>query len=290
MSKSRIKIALIAGSLAMVLGAFQNCGQVKFEDTAREKTGVDGSASSVTDPNSPPRLLAPPAQLICDPFAPGNTVDPQLGVEGTLHYSAARLPVSECADQAKCTSRDYIAKGTKVDAALFMSQIYVPTRNFAEGFEVQGAGKLQDQMGRDLVEWFALDLKSQISLSALDADGLYQFAAVSDDGVTLTINGQDVLIDEGEHSPRLKCSDQALPLKKGDLLPFRLTYFQGPRTQISLTLLWRRVEGQALNDCGSSDGYFTGQDSLPQALADRGWKVLKPANFKLKDGYNLCTK
>lgn len=282
MRNSQIKTVAVALALALVLGGFQNCGAVRFQDAGLSK------ANSLDDPNPPQNPPAPPPPVICDPFNPSNIIDPKAGVEGTIHYSQSRLNSAECADPARCTSRDYIAKGTKVDAALFMSQIYVPTRNFADGFDVQGAGKLKDASGADLVEWFALDLSSHITLGAADADGMYQFATVSDDGVTFTANGQDILVDEGEHSPRLKCSDQIVPLKKGDLLPFRLTYFQGPRTQISLTLLWRKIDAQNLADCGSSDGYFTGQDSLPQGLTDRGWKVLKPENFKLKNGSNLC--
>ncbi len=290
MRKSQIKTIAVAGSLALVLGAFQNCGAVRFQDAALNKSSAQGDPDPTANPNPPPPLMPPPAQVICDPFNQSNIIDPKLGIEGTIHYSSARLPTSECADPARCTSRDYIAKGTKIDAALFMSQIYVPTRNFSDGFEVQGAGKLKDANNNDLVEWFALDLGSNITLGAADADGMYQFATVSDDGVTLTANGQDILVDEGEHSPRLRCSGEIVPLKKGDLLPFRLSYFQGPRTQISLTLLWRKIEAQDLADCGSSDGYFTGQDTLPQGLTDRGWKVLKPENFKLKAGSNLCIK
>lgn len=282
MEERRFKRGLIILSLAVGLGAFQNCGEVRFANTD-ENFSV--KSDTPDDPVTPP---GPPPQIICDPFAAGNNIDPKYGIQAALHYTPARLASSDCANPSQCGSRDYIDKGTKYDAAVFMSQVYVPTRNFSDGFEVQGQGKLKDQYNNDLIEWFALDMKSQLTLSDDDAEGMYQFATVSDDGITLTVSGDDVLVDEGEHSPRLKCSSQVVPFKKGDLKPFRLTYFQGPRTQISLTLMWRKIDAQSLADCGTSDGYF-GASGLPASLKDKGWKVLKPQNFKLKDGYNLCS-
>ncbi|MGE4130875.1 MAG: PA14 domain-containing protein [Bdellovibrionales bacterium] len=299
MERRRIKLLFFAVGITSVLLVFQNCGKVKFANktgeaesnqmTSGDPVGVTQGASTAPNPPLVNPPMVTPSNLICDPFESKNRVDPRSGVEGTLHYTQARLPEAECAG-TPCTSRDYIAKGKKVDATLFMSQIFVPTRNFSDGFSVEGQGKLKDENGQDLVEWFATDLKSNFVLRPEDADGDYQFAIISDDGITLTstMDGQDLLVDEGEHSPRLRCSPGVVHMNKSNKVPFRLTYFQGPRTQISLVVMWRKVETSTdLSDCGSSDGYLADQDQLPTTLTSRGWKVLKPGNYLL-DGYNLC--
>lgn len=237
----------------------------------------------------PPPPPPPPTNVVCDPFNQANIIDPKLGIEGTLHSAGARLSTNMCENNSQCTSRDYVKLGTKIDAVLFLSQVYVPTRNFTVGFSPEGQPALQDANNQDLVEWFALDLKSQLVLDMGDDEGDYQFAIISDDGHTLDIDNAEVLKDEGEHSPRLACSSGSVNFKKTDKRPFRLTYFQGPRTQISLVWLWRKVDNTTdLSDCGSSDGYLVNQSNLPQSLSQRGWKVIQPGNFLLAAGKNLC--
>lgn len=273
-------VAMIVG-VTLALTAFQNCGEVEFAQQPKEEAG-----STLGNP-APPQQ--PPPNVICDPFDRKNIVDPKAGIEGSLYYTPARLEGASCMTPNACTSRDYITQGTKVDAVLFLSQIFVATRNFTEGFEVQGQGRLQDANKNDLVEWFALDLRSQFVLDAADEAGDYQMAIISDDGHTLSVGGADIVKDEGEHAPRLACSAGTLSLNHASKIPFQLTYFQGPRTQISLVVMWRKVDSATnLQDCGSSDGYINDQNQLPHALASRGWKVLKSSNYLLNNGRNLC--
>jgi hypothetical protein len=286
---SQIRTLIICILIAGGFSAFQNCAQVvSFNDAGASKD----STQSVHDPNQPTDPSAPnppPAAVVCDPFNQANIVDQKMGIEGSLYSAGARLSSAVCANSSQCTSRDYIKNGMKVDAVLFLSQIFVPTRSFTAGFSADGQNALKDGNNQDLVEWFALDLHSQFVLDAADMEGDYQIAIVSDDGHTLDIQGTEFLRDEGEHSPRLKCSSRVIHLTHANAYPFRLTYFQGPRTQISLVMMWRKVEASTnLNDCGTSDGVIADQNNLPADLKSRGWKVLQPSNFQLEAGKNLC--
>lgn len=275
-------VALAAVTLGMA-SLFQNCSNASFTADA----SLDSVNSSLNSNGGPGDGSVP---VICDPFDKKNIIDPQAGVEGRIYYTGDRLDQANC-NNSDCSSRDYINNGTMVNAALFMNQVYVPTRNFTEGFDDNGANAVTDANNDVLVEWFALDLASNFILQDSDAEGMYQFAVISDDGATLAVNGQDILVHEGEHSPSLACASQVTPMLKGQMVPFNLSYFQGPRTQISLVLLWRKVAaGQNLADCGSSDGYLSSADNLPNSLSSKGWKVVKPGNFKLSKGSNLCAK
>lgn len=262
---------------------FQNCSNTNF--TPETVYSLDDSSNSLTGNGGGGSGSIP---VVCDPFDKKNIVDSQSGIEGRIYSSGSRLDRSTCQNQS-CTSRDYISQGNKINAALFMNRIFVPTRDFTQGFDVNGSNPLTDANNNTLIEWFALDLQSSFILRDSDSEGLYQFAIISDDGATLSVAGQDILVSEGEHAPELACASQVTALKKGDAIPFRLTYFQGPRTQISLILLWRKVSaGQSLGNCGSSDGYISNADSLPSSLANKGWKVVHPGNFRLNSGKNLC--
>jgi len=94
-----------------------------------------------------------------------------------------------------------------------------------------------------------------------------EFKAILDKSVVWDPKKLAPFVDPKKVLLFLGACDTAVPFKKGDLIPFQLTYFQGPRTQISLTLMWRKIDGQSLSDCGSSDGYFSAS-GLPASLAD----------------------
>lgn len=290
MKPHHLRMGLLLGFAAGMALLFQNCSNASFSSAESAQTlseSVDASGGPSIGAPSP----TPNPNVICDPFDKKNIIDPKSGIEGGIYSTGMRLPAATCANGTQCSSRDYIAQGNKVNAALFMSRVYVPTRNFTEGFDANGTKKITDANNNTLFEWFALDLFSNFVLKDSDTAGMYQFAVISDDGATLSVAGQDILVSEGEHAPKLACASQITLLNKNEKLPFRLTYFQGPRTQISLVLMWRKVvPGQDLNDCGASDGYFTDPSQLPAELSAKGWSVLQPENFQLLAGTNLCVK
>lgn len=234
---------------------------------------------------------------VCDPFGGSSGSSGGPGIIGNI-YSVKN-------DTSLRTSADYISKGTMINAYLFLSQLFVPTRPFSEGFVTTDGTSLKDSDGKTLVEYFGLDLQSLIQLDDSDAPGDYQFALLSDDGATFYLADKDgnlspIVKNEGDHPTRLGCSNIAVPMTKGNKIPMRLTYYQGPRYHISLTLLWRPYPKTQVTDpyCGkaSNDFYFdsTTTPSAEKAYKDllaRGWKPLKPTNFVLPDslGNNKCT-
>jgi hypothetical protein len=104
-----------------------------------------------------------------------------------------------------------------------MDQYNVPVRNFNDGFP--GVP--------DLSEWFALHTTGKI---LIPTSGTYLFRLKSDDGSILTIDGNVVVNNDGQHSPRPL--DGRVELSQGvhDLV---LDYFQGPADQIALELFWQ---------------------------------------------------
>lgn len=285
-----LRIGALAVLAVGVGSLFQNCSNARFDSDQMYSLDGQNSISGSGEPgdnNGGGSGGGGTVNVVCDPFDKKNIIDPKMGVEGRIYSAGSRLNATGCAGGV-CTSHDYITMGQKTNAALFMSRIFVPTRDFTDGFGAEDK-KVTDSNNNVLFEWFALDMVSNLILEDSEADGMYQYAIISDDGATLSVGGSDIIVHEGEHAPSLKCANQVTIHKKGEAVPFQLTYFQGPRTQISLVLLKRKVAaGQSLTNCGTSDGYIADADNLPATLKSKGWSVVKPGNFKLTNGSNLC--
>ena len=104
-----------------------------------------------------------------------------------------------------------------------MKQLDIATRDFEDGFP-----------GVDnLIEWFGLDIRFKVDIPA---DGNYTFFVNSDDGSKLYIDGNLVIDNDGQHSPRELSA--SVNLTKG-IHSFKVEYFQGPKTQIALELFWQ---------------------------------------------------
>lgn len=234
-------------------------------------------------------------QLVCDPNDAKNQIDSTLGLRGKI-YSVTSNPSS------LTSSEQYLAQGTDLGVEMYLSKLHVPERLFGEGFIAADGTALTDNNGNRLVEYFALAFESSLKLSASDAEGKYQLAILSDDGATMRIdNGATVLIqNEGAHPTRMGCASQTIELKRDTRIPFKLSYFQGPKNHIALTLMWRKlpanVSAQSENLCGvQGNNYFWNQNdsSAKQPYYDllaRGWKPIAAGNFELTSGYNKCAK
>jgi hypothetical protein len=263
--------------------------------------GCDSAEFRMVSSNSSARLSSPGSPFVCDPFE-ATTAKSNEGLRGTIHYLDAY-------QTRYTTSSDYVANGHKLDAELYLSRVFAPTRVFDAGFTTDANKVLKDASGQLLVEFFAFNMESQIKLAPGEADGLYQLAIISDDGATLL--GEDssgamapLVANEGAHATQMACASQAVAMTSTTRLPISLTYFQGPRYHIALALLWRKVSSGAgsLNEteCGKSGStYFWSYDaatktSVPQQpyqdLLSRGWKPLGAQNFELASGINLCVK
>lgn len=234
-------------------------------------------------------------QLVCDPNDAKNQIDSALGLKGKI-YSVTKNASS------LTSSEQYLSQGTDLGVEMYLSSVNVPERLFGEGFVAADGSALTDNNGNRLVEYFALAFESSLKLTSSDSEGEYQLAILSDDGSTMRIDdGKTVLIDnEGAHSTRMGCATKTVTLTRGSRIPFTLSYFQGPRSHIALTLMWRKLPAKVSDRteslCGvASNNYFWNQNnsSAKQPYYDllaRGWKPVSAGNFELTSGYNKCAQ
>jgi outer membrane protein OmpA-like peptidoglycan-associated protein len=140
----------------------------------------------------------------------GTTKKTGLGLEGKIYFlpdNATRLP-----DFSK----------EKSQGSIFTDQFDVPPQDFTAGFP--GV--------TNRFEWFAIDYQGTIYVPA---SGDYAFKLLSDDGSKLYLDGK-VVIDM-DKIQGWDAADGKMRLTEGDH-QFRLSYFQGPATQLGLRLLY----------------------------------------------------
>ncbi|MBX9768337.1 MAG: hypothetical protein K2X47_13770, partial [Bdellovibrionales bacterium] len=245
------------------------------------------------EPETPP-LFVDPTKLICNPFSPPGNGYPEnrsQGLVGELYYLQPGQP-------RYSSTLDYFIHGTKVDASLFLNQVFIPTRPFDRGFVTAEGMPIKTDAGDTLYEWFALRMETQVKLAQSDVEGQYQFAILSDDGAFMKIqdsNGNWVthINNDGLHSTRLGCATQPVTMTSATKLATELLYHQGPRFHIAMILLWRPwpTNPADVNDplCGRQGNslYFDSTMNPPaptssyNALLSRGWKPLVPENYVL---------
>jgi hypothetical protein len=260
-----------------------------------------------------------PSGGIACPYNTGpDAVSPQNGLVGNLYYLNSSQP-------RYTQVEDYIQHGTEDPATLYFNQLDVPTRDYLQGFPTQTGSALKTSSGTSLYEYFGLRFESQIRLAPGDQSGRYQFAILSDDGSIMSINQsgqsgqsgnsgfQQFINNDGITESRLECANQGINFDATTSLPVQIDYFQGPRYNLSLMLLWREVpetscgngpngdqdEYRNLYDsaCGDSgnDTFFDWQNNPPTptplwlGMLNRGWKVVGPENFFLPASTEPCT-
>lgn len=243
----------------------------------------------------------PANKIVCDPLSGGQTTQTKYtnGIKASLHYKLSNQP-------RMYKSTDYTQFAFKSEQNLFLSDMNVPTRIFSEGFSTQTGDTLKDDQGQKLIEYFGLQMNSNVVLSDDDEEGTYEFALLSDDGTQMLLKSEDpdvpsqVLIDnDGDHPTKMGCSKKTVQLNRNSMIPIEVTYYQGPRYHISNVLMWRKstTSGQdpSCNKLGNSLYFNPDKKSEEQPafkdLISRGWKVLKPNNFaisKTTEDYNPC--
>lgn len=105
-----------------------------------------------------------------------------------------------------------------------LSQLDITPRSFREGFPGLD----------DLIEWFGLDIRFTVRIAEA---GTWEMALVSDDGAILSIDGVDVIDNDGVHGAQAHLARVRLA---AGVRNFRMRYFQGPREHIALVLVWKR--------------------------------------------------
>jgi hypothetical protein len=114
--------------------------------------------------------------------------------------------------------------GRKPVKRVCMAQLDITPRSFREGFPGLD----------DLTEWFGLDIRFTVRIAEA---GTWEMALVSDDGAILSIDGVDVINNDGIHGPEARLARVRLP---AGVRNFRMRYFQGPPQHIALVLVWKR--------------------------------------------------
>jgi hypothetical protein len=106
--------------------------------------------------------------------------------------------------------------------SIYTSELNIGVRSFLGGFP--GV--------TERTEWFAIDYRGRFWI---ENPGQYTFALLSDDGSKLYIDGHTSINNDGIHSAQGYVA--VVKLKHG-WHQIRISYFQGPRTEVALVLAY----------------------------------------------------
>ena len=236
----------------------------------------------------------------CSPLGGDMPTTPTQGLKAVLRYmDPVQVRKTSSAVQEQMRLTDFMAANGKYGpvniaaSEIFFGNVFVPTRNFNDGFIGGDGTQLRSASGNRLVEFFRLDYESQVVLAPDDQPGTYQFAVISDDGAILSLNDSVIIDNDGQTPPRMRVAKVTHAMNGNTRLKFDLKYFQGPAQLISATVIWRRLPSanSSLKDALDNvvEGSFYENGQLSKDLRNRGWKPLKPANFLLRDNQtNAC--
>jgi hypothetical protein len=147
----------------------------------------------------------------------GTTVVIPSGLRGLvyhIHHNTKELPKFE--------------KMKPAGRPIYTSSLNVPAQDFRLGFP--GVTKR--------TEWFAIDYTGKFWIAD---PGPYKFNLLSDDGAKLYIDDDVIIDNDGIHAPHWKAGFVDLA---GGLHRIRVSYFQGPKWSVALTL---KVAGPGQN-------------------------------------------
>jgi hypothetical protein len=235
--------------------------------------------------------LPPKDTTICDPFDSGGKFSDRHGILAELFYL-------EDTDPRYATVDQYISNGRPVESMImYINRLFVPTRPFDRGFRTLGGDVLRLLNGDTLTEWFGIDMHTHLVLGPNDAPGNYQLAIISDDGAKLTFaQGGELIDNDGTHPTQMKCATQPVNFDTTSQHEVDIRYFQGPRTHISMILMWRPwpknpslVMDPQCDQVGND--YFFDSTQNPSVatqnyndLLASGWKPMENSNFILPTG------
>ncbi len=295
----------LAASAILIFAIF-GCNDVNFEKGA---TGADAHV--------------PGPETLCSPIG-GTVPSTSNGMFGDIYIQQPSV-CKATVNYTACDSHEEMTLGTQGSriADVVVAAPLVPTRPFDKGFETRDGGMLTypsdfgSYSGTNVFEFWGMNLRTKIALSDLapaDADGAYQFAILADDGFKLTREdtGEVIVELKGVNSTRLVVSSKLVQFARGQRIPFKIQYYQTPRTEIAFQLLWRtRTAGQSLSEsydgqAGTGGTYWfdwTQYNSLgyspPSAQYNdlvsnnpaHNWRPVRVQNFWMPDStVNTCVK
>lgn len=264
-SKKKFPILTTAG-LVLLTAGFQNCQR---SDEYYEKADLVASRNVrfCQDGSSD--------NLICNPFGGPGTGDDTPGLSdrsGLIGY------LFEGQDNWNDLGR-YINEGYRHPEAIYFSNFNVPVRSFDEGFFLAN-DFLRDRSGERLIEWFGIRVEGQISLPIDKAEGAYHMATLSDDGISISVDGNLIVNNPGTHSVTRDCASSIIDFQRGVERDFELRYFQGPRYHIALMVFIKRIDRP-----GSFDTRNCASGNTPEALLAAGYEVVSPSWFTVPQGF-----
>jgi hypothetical protein len=271
-------------------------------------TGSGGSNSSVSSQSS--RVLVANNQMLDQ--APTFISLDGGGLVGSIFIQPRNLMTVPDTQTVGCSQNgegalglsSYLSQPSWRGQAVAFTDVYVPMRNFLQGFPTNG-----ESGGVYSVDsYFALDTYGNFHLDTTDVEGDYQFALIADDSAVLKIGNEttgayDLTVDDQKPAgPNGACLEQTQPghmscttnwssqvaanvvtyhLKQGDTLPVELSYWQGPGQGLGIVLLYRQVPAAGSMDaqCGMENGYGNGQAGLTDVLTR--WKPVKFTNLSV---------
>lgn len=119
-------------------------------------------------------------------------------------------------------------QGLQPAKTVCLAQLNIAPRSFREGFPgMEG-----------VIEWFGLDIRFTVNVTE---PGVWDVMLMSDDGAILSIDGVEVVNNDGIHAAQ--AFEATVRLAAGER-NFRVRYFQGPREGIALMLAWKRPGGE----------------------------------------------
>lgn len=286
--------------LGLIMGLNISCSQGASENIKAEiAVTAQDSEKSIYNNNA-----YPVNKLVCDPFDPDPVPSPKHGIKSSLWFRGFNQPIYQ-------NVMSYINNYTHSDQTLFFNSVNVPTRMFYDGFPLESGDVVRDDLGTQLIEYFAMKFESQIVLGENDSEGLYELAMLSDDGTILKIKDPDNVINDpnnpsawethinndGDTPTRMKCSSRLINMKKDKKIAMELLYYQGPRYHISNMLIWRKAtqagKDAYCNHSGNQYFFNPNKNSAPLKWLDleaRGWKVLGSANYLLPESGNSSSE
>jgi hypothetical protein len=306
-NKFLFKMLALASSTFLMTGCFeQNFSILKSTPVAATATTASSTAPTttistiVTSPLAP--TVTPTASptatpgVVCDPFdTGGTTTTSNSGLKAQMFY----FNDSDLSSRPHAQYSDFATFGHTESTQFYFNNLNVPTRSFSSGFQLTDGSLLSTPAGTPLFEYFAFDFKSSIRLPAGTGVKQKQFALISDDGSNLLVQDpvsgvwSKSVANDDNHESLMGCGGAPVTLSSDYSTPIEVQYFQGPRYQIALILLWRDWNGSASDTyCGASGNteFFdtSGQPTSAYNEILTRWQVVPADVFQLPAGNNPC--
>ena len=251
--------------------------------TPKEEVVVtDGGSFGGSDGGSAPQKVdeVPVQKTLCQ--SPG-------GLKGQL-WDASNLSKVAKFDDA-------VQNGIAIPDPIYMSALDI-FRQENQGFKKEDGSYVLNSKGEKLVTHYGLELKSNLTLSDSDPEGLYQIALYGEDQYEVLLDGR-VLEQQASSSSLRFFREQGnklytFKLEKGKSYPVTIRLSQNKTSlNYALVMMWRKVkelDGAIVNNLAEKDlteKVLSGNisqtefDELQVASQERPlpWMVLKPANY-----------